>query len=536
MANNVGFKFGTQANLNKLTSAQLVAGSFYLTSDSHRLYYAQEDGSTTSLVDLNKYIKQYATLSALPSGAEDGDFAYIAEGNIFAVYSASKAGWVQVNEQVTLQTSSDATKVAQSGDDALVTTTVKDTNNNSAVGSFKIAAGSGIKLTVKDGALTVDATGVDTQYVLGSNTSTTTGIISLKTKDGTASGSAVIKSSNSDTLGVSSDNAGNVTLDVAQQVEEVVNKFDANGKFTTTLGGVATVESEAITPTISYGNGTTKTTATFNSGTASLSVYTVEEADAKIKADIESYLQTADAMHFAGTVGAGGTTTTLPAITTVSNGTTYKVVEAGVIDGAAVGDMVIAFGTENQKTGLIDSGEWILVPSGDDQLLTGSATTEGVTLRDNANNIISGIKVVSVAGNPVTATGVVNDTQTTITVKHSALSTAAVTDGTAVSQEGAGTTATTTDITAITDMTVDDYGHVTAATKKKITLTDTHNHLTEVTTKATTISGTDNAINVTTTVGSEDETKSGSYSLSSTSLEVKADSGNAVVNLVWGTF
>jgi len=52
MAMNVGFKLGTQAKLNELTSYE--AGSFYLTNDSNRLYFAQ---TTEKLVDLNQYVR-----------------------------------------------------------------------------------------------------------------------------------------------------------------------------------------------------------------------------------------------------------------------------------------------------------------------------------------------------------------------------------------------------------------------------------------------------------------------------------------------
>jgi hypothetical protein len=43
---NVGFKIGSQESLKKLTAVQLQAGSFYLTNDSHRLFFAQDVGGT----------------------------------------------------------------------------------------------------------------------------------------------------------------------------------------------------------------------------------------------------------------------------------------------------------------------------------------------------------------------------------------------------------------------------------------------------------------------------------------------------------
>jgi hypothetical protein len=63
-------------------------------------------------------------------------------------------------------------------------------------------------------------------------------------------------------------------------------------------------------------------------------------------------------MRFMGTVGTGGTKTTLPAASNTNKGHTYKVITAGThggIAGCKVGDVLISNGTA-----------WILVPSGDE--------------------------------------------------------------------------------------------------------------------------------------------------------------------------
>jgi hypothetical protein len=95
----------------------------------------------------------------------------------------------------------------------------------------------------------------------------------------------------------------------------------------------------------------------------------MEETDSLVQEQIKASLQTADAMHFAGTVGAegsGATTNTLPDITTVGNGETYKVVSNNYIDGAKIGDLVISFGDEDDDGLLSSGGKWVIVPSGDD--------------------------------------------------------------------------------------------------------------------------------------------------------------------------
>lgn len=87
---NVSFKRGLHANL-PWTSA--VDGTFYLTTDTNRLYAAYG----TNLVDLNQYIKIIATQTELEklTNVQKGDFAYITEGNILAVHNGST--WVQIN-------------------------------------------------------------------------------------------------------------------------------------------------------------------------------------------------------------------------------------------------------------------------------------------------------------------------------------------------------------------------------------------------------------------------------------------------------
>lgn len=88
---NVMFKRGLHKDL---PWSSAVNGAFYLTTDSDRLYIGKEDGT---LADLNKYVKIIESLadgSTLPTGQE-GDFLYIKDSNILAVYSNNT--WKQIN-------------------------------------------------------------------------------------------------------------------------------------------------------------------------------------------------------------------------------------------------------------------------------------------------------------------------------------------------------------------------------------------------------------------------------------------------------
>ena len=73
----VKFKLGTQASLNTLKASQKgwEVGTFYLTSDSSRLYIGQAD----ELALLNKSVEIYDnlnTLKAKTTVSTEGDIAY----------------------------------------------------------------------------------------------------------------------------------------------------------------------------------------------------------------------------------------------------------------------------------------------------------------------------------------------------------------------------------------------------------------------------------------------------------------------------
>ena len=114
MATNVSFLRGTQDQLNKLTSFQ--EGSFYLTSDSDRLYFAQD---SKELVLLNHSVTVKNNLQEIQNipAAERfvGDFYYATLENILCTYTAS--GWQQINPDTNTDTSIqsfNATKTAGS--------------------------------------------------------------------------------------------------------------------------------------------------------------------------------------------------------------------------------------------------------------------------------------------------------------------------------------------------------------------------------------------------------------------------------------
>ncbi len=143
---NVRFLQGTQADLNKYfpnsgdsLSGKAIEGAFYLTTDTHRLYVGRKVSEGTNI---NKIYPEEVSSSITTvvdsgdltnvqvSGARDGDFYYIKQGNILAVYEnpeidgagQSSAGrWVQVNAPAPLARLSQAVSEVVSGDNIAAT-------------------------------------------------------------------------------------------------------------------------------------------------------------------------------------------------------------------------------------------------------------------------------------------------------------------------------------------------------------------------------------------------------------------------------
>lgn len=95
---NVMFKRGSQSALQTLiTGGSFTEGTFYLTTDSDRLYFAQ---SASELVLLNHQVIHVASVSQLPSlaTATVGDFYYAVSENVLCTKSATGTEWIQINK------------------------------------------------------------------------------------------------------------------------------------------------------------------------------------------------------------------------------------------------------------------------------------------------------------------------------------------------------------------------------------------------------------------------------------------------------
>ena len=562
---NVSFKQGLQENLNKSTT-QKVAGAFYLTTDTNRLYYC--DG--TSFKDLNQYIHSVATINNLPAedtltASNNGDFYYIEDRNILCRFDNSQATgykWVQINPDSYLDANSSTLSVATNADTntSQVSLSISDTGNHTVSKNFTLKGGSNVHLSSNGTEITIAADNdtTNTTYDLGTANNPGVGTITLTSSDPQEVTPDTITLTGSGDVSVSSDNAGNITITGAPGISGVSNAFSDQGAFVTTISRNSStpVSSTAITPTITYGvgqgnklNATFNVDANVNSGapTAALSIYTQAEVDSKI-ADA---IRVADAMTFKGVLSSSNSLPT----SGVKNGDTYKLSEAhSGVSGSKAGDLIIATGTEDSATGSIPSGSisWTLVESGNDQFIVGAASAQSnlltLTDRTNSNAQVGSIAISAGADIAVSST-VGNNNALTVNVAHA---TAANMTGTAITYPASDDSdsnvivqqsATSVYVPAFTAFSIDDYGHITHYELKKYKIVDTHATLNDIGFASQAQGNTE--VDFVGTIKLDNDpnnTKTFSQKITSSSLVLTAPTvngnNNAGVNidLVWGEF
>lgn len=530
----VMFKKGLSTALPK---TGLVEGAFYLTTDTDKLYICN-DGNKLSL--LNQVVHNVANIDALPAIADAavGEFYYCVSENVLATKkAASDTSWTQINADTDTKVSDVTTTTAVASDIATITTTVKSTTKaggsaGEKTGSFKIkGAGDNTITREADGTIVITGKNDNATYTLGTAEG---GKIALKGA-GTGATNTEITVKGAGDIAITSDAAGNLTVDGTTlknaiqnvTITSVKNEFAADGKFTTEVATAAgSTKAPAVTPIIKLG--TNDTEYKFESGTATLPVYTKTEVDTKI----DTYFKAADAMVYKGTVSKAADLPTA----NVQCGWTYKVAAAGTYAGTVckVGDLIIA----KVDAATATDATWDVVPSGDEQVITGAAANTGITISDGAG-VLAGITLAN--GDCTTVAGTVSGKVTTIKVNHNQVTgTLAAGSTVDVTQTAKGAA----DFSAITGITRDAYGHVTGTTVKTLHVvdTDTHNDVTSVKVAAT---HTGSGATLSTTVFTQDTTAGVTANLAITSDNLTITNGTAngeteaaalKINLEWGTF
>ena len=531
---NVGFKLGTQAKVDallKTPGTSVVEGSFYLTSDTHRLYIGQKataSDTNAQLFPVNEGVITVATTEDLPKGSTAdmsvyvGRFYYVTNGNILCVYNGHD--WVQINPDHDTYIDSHSYSI----DGGTITDNIQRSDGQNLNATFTVQGANGIQITGTGTTLTITGD----KYSLSSTVTGNKATVKLDSANTTDDTSVVLAGGD------------NVTITQDASTKEVTIKSEDTKL--TSLTGAAVKNGDGFTikghnsdgsetaatinPEIKVGK-TTQPIAKFVNGVATLDVYSTK--------DIDDKMRVLNAMVYKGTLGPSkGTTKVLPT-SNVCIGDTYLAAEDVTINEHTVytGSLIIARGTEDDS-GFITTGTlvWDIVDSTKDadtqysfQAIEGGIKLHDTTVGGNAGQlVINGGTDVSVSTGKTDASP-----SQTLTVNHKAVTRADRADE-VLDQIKNGETP----ITVITGVTTSETGHVTGVKTQKIKLQDSNTTLTSVSNEVT---ATGNIATVTSTVngtlGTGAETHAaGTFKVASTSMTVTGSSNQVNIDLTWGTF
>ena len=558
---NLMFLSGSNAKVIELRAkGGAIEGAFYLTNDTNRLYIGTNVGTieTPKIIPepVNQGVITVATTNELPTAGLNtnipGQFYYVTDISALCVYSKGK--WVQINPDTTITTDDFSVEKDETGKKVTVTNIITDSAGTEHRGAFQLIEGAGVKLSTDGKSITISSSGTG-GVTLTLTTEQGTDNKSAKLNQHTVVTAADGKQTPSDDTvlikagaEIESVIAGTkeITINAKKQTLDTLTFSNANAGFNLTAehqnGDTAT--SNALDPTITIGKEGNKSEAIhYVNGNADLDVYTVAQADAKIIEEINKKIATADAMTFKGTVN---TEKPLPAITACSNGDTYKV--AGELSAAdlakitgkngtvKIGDLVIAFGTEDETTGKLKTGDFIHVPSGNEYETKVNLVTNGIEITDGAENatVLGGIKVA--AGKQIAVADTVEGKVKTVTVNHGDITTTteAAKPASADYGELANNKRTKT-IKTIRSIEVDN-GHVTKIITADEVVNDTDVRLKEITQTAADVTPNKEVKIATTITDQADSPVTGNFNFKSDTIKLAADGASMSMNLVWGSF
>ena len=515
----VNFKRGSQDSLNTLINGsgdRFTEGTFYLTTDSNRLYFAQ---TATDLVNLNQYIHFYSnnnnqvpTEATTGNKITTGDFYYWEQKNALMICTDALQGtWTQINPDTYLNADNAALTVTDgtTAGSKKITMTVTDSINNVATGEITLVPGSDdLVITSSGNVITLTSANdndnttyaISTEQTVGGNNSGTivlTPTLYDKTHpSGVAQPAQRINLIGDGNVSISSDASGNVTINSSGGVDDVNQSFDSNGNLNTTLvlsvGGAQTPNS--VLPKITYG-ATNQVEAKFIAtdqygltGVAALDVYTKSE----VSNLIDTKFAGTDALQYKGTVSNTDASTKLRA--TADAGEVFKASEDidATVDGtriqAKAGDLLISAGSDGNVT-------WEVVPSGDDQLIMLDVPSNDKTFNFIDNNIPMGGFSITEGNGPLSVDATYNNSNgefkaytishtaptggsaTTIANVIAALNGTNIVAGATELLPASNSLGSSLDIPVITSLSTDPYGHVTSATGQMYRVWDTHGTL-----------------------------------------------------------
>ena len=575
---NLKFLSGTQANLDTLrTNGGATEGAFYLTNDTHRLYIGTTEDSKVIPVPVNEGVVTVASVSALPdtSTAIPGSFYFATAENVLCTYNGTK--WVQINPDTTISKIVTNVVKDEKANNITINDTVTDSNGSTKPSSgYTLSPGAGITLTNDGNVITIGSSGTGgieqtletVQQEVGENEKSKYVNVNHKTvvkkPDGTE------QSDNTQTVRIAGgDRVESVTADAEnkivtiqptdQELSKLVFSNGENGEgFVLQATHKTTsnqVTSSVLNPSIKYGYNIdtdfstitetgTEQDVKFNQGAADLDVFTAKQTSDLIDKRITAKLAVADAMTFCGVVASDAN---IPAITNCHNGDTYKV--TGTITNTSgtitdtngtikVGDLLIAYGTEDKNTGLLTDGYFYHIPSGNEYVTETRKVTHGIEIIDDATTptLLGGL--ILTAGNQITLTddNDANNKDRTVTVAHGTITTTDPVKNDSTAYSTLTDNKRTKTITVIKSITTDN-GHVTGITTADEVIEDTDVALKSLTNKVEQVtSGTE--VKVTTSVQDKarDTAVEDTLNFKSSTITLTGGTKAVTMDLTWGSF
>ena len=537
---NILFKRGTQAALNTIIQNKTaVDGTFYLTTDSKRLYVGTADKVAVPVNEGVNKVADMATLNAKTAygTVAYGDFYYVMDKNILAIYGED--GWTQINPDTNIYVKGVDVAVAVEEGVATLTTTITN-NNGSQVADLtpvKIKSKGGITLdTDADGALEIGVVIPDAvEYNLSAAGTTDAAKIVLTPSLGNASevefeeGANVTIAADGNKISIAAKDTTYDNLKLENKAQGFgVSLIEAGGK---TLGNT-------IDPTISFD----KHIVHFANGNADLNDGLTEYINKLIGEELKD----ANAMTYRGALEAAGTLPT----SGVKLGDTYLVNIATYTlpDGqvAKQGDLLIASGGA-ESDGVITNGlTWTIVESGDEIDTTYSAVanaaSKNIVINASTGGAMTSLKVDQKdAANPVKVSMTTDAKSQTAswTVEHAEINAGEEAKTSTVSASTGEFT-----LSAVTDVIVDDYGHITGFESTDFTINSLRASLHDAGTGISATAGANGgaALNMKVALAqggdaySNDSSSVNLVADKDSSVTVGVENNEVVIGLAWGTF
>lgn len=539
--NAVKFKLGTQASLNTLKNdpaKNWEVGTFYLTSDSSRLYIGQAD----ELALLNKSVEIYDnlnTLKAKTTVSTEGDIAYCVNENVLAYYNGTT--WNQINPDDDTILTALVQSVSSVTDGVKITTggTNSDAGKTVTSADVTITGVNGAKVAMASNkALTITG---DT-YTLNAQEHATNDIDLVLNSELQNDSTVHIKGGDNVTITKTADSNGIQITAKDTKLNDISLGLGDNGELqvgATDTGSTNVLKKQKLGYFVDgsyYGIGS-------DTKQVDLPVYSKEQVD--------NLFKKLDGMTYRGTIGTSGTTFTMNASFNVLQGGTATDIHIGdmfLVQGgsltyatgktAKTGDLLIAAAatgkTETDGVLAIGDVEWTLVPAGDDSyidttyIFKASGTTDSMTITSSTGGGVVG-KIAFTEGNGIviesTDNGGTSPTELSVNIKHDTYDTSNTTDNKSLTNGGTFN---------VIDSVTYDNGHITGINTKTIQTVEykpgpdsasKDAGANSVTVKHTLSAG-GNLV-------SDDNAK---MVLSSDTLKLTASGNTVTADLVWGSF